>query len=310
MPNFPKDLLSIADLKPDQVDELIESAMQLKANRAQHPKYLAGKTYGLLFSKPSLRTRLSFETGIFELGGQSLFIREEEFGLGSRESIEDIAKVVSRYLAGLIVRSHNHLTLQRMAGFGECNFINALTDIEHPCQALADLLTLRECFGDTKGLKLTYIGDGNNVAVSLMLLSAISGIAFSAITPPRHEPKSAFVNQAAMLAKQYGSPSPLITNDPVYAADADLLYGDVWVSMGEQSQGDERADFSPYQIDHALMQGRKIPVMHCLPAHQGEEISVEVFSENAALIYNQAENRLHIQKAILVKLTNPLESTK
>jgi ornithine carbamoyltransferase len=300
---FPKDLISITDLNQEQIMELIQLAKNLKENRFSHEQPLKGKTVGLLTTKPSLRTRLSFEVGLFELGANSLFIKNDEVGLGVRESYADVANVISRYLAALIVRSHDHKGLIQLAQNASIPVINALTDAEHPCQALADLLTIYELFGELKAKKLTYLGDGNNVAVSLMLASAITGIEFTAITPAGYEPPKEAVNIAAQLAKKNGSPTPIITNDANHAAEADVLYTDVWVSMGQEGSKEKvSAAFTPYQINSTIMQDKQIPVLHCLPAHKGEEISEKAFEVNKEIIFQQAENRLHAQKALLTKL--------
>ena len=301
--NFPKDLISITDLNREQINEVLNLAKELKVDRYNDQKPLKGKTLGLFTTKPSLRTRLSFETGIFELGGNSLFIRNDEIGLGSRESFADIGRVLSRYLSAFIVRSHDHLGLIELAKFASIPIINALTDQEHPCQILADLLTLKENFGELKKLKLTYIGDGNNVCASLMLASAILGLEFMAITPASYEPSKNIVNQACHLAKLYESSAPIITNEPSEATKADVLYTENWLSMGQESSKEKIVkDFQNYQINSKLLNSQKIPVLHCLPAHKGEEISEETFEENSKLIFEQAENRLHAQKALLVKL--------
>lgn len=301
--NFPKDLVSIADLNHEQVSEILNLALKLKASRYNHPKVLNGKTIGLFSTKPSLRTRLSFETGVFELGGNSLFIRNDEIGLGTRESFADIGRVLSRYLSAFIVRSHDHEGLIELAKYASIPIINALTDQEHPCQILADLLTLKENFTNLKKLKLTYIGDGNNVCASLMLVSAIMGIEFMAITPTGHEPSKNIVNRASQLAKVNGGYMPIITNEPSQAHKADILYTDVWLSMGQDNSKDKLLkDFQNYQINSRLLNSQKIPILHCLPAHKGEEISFDIFEENAELIFDQAENRLHAQKALLMSL--------
>ena len=302
MNSFPKDLISIADLNQAQIIELVELAANLKANRKTHQKLLTGLTGGLLTTKPSLRTRLSFEIGLLELGAHSLFIRNDEVGLGVRESYEDVANVLSRYLSVLIVRSHDHKGLIDLAKHSTIPIINALTDEEHPCQALSDLLTIYEQFNRLKGVKLAYIGDGNNVCVSLMLASAIAGLEFTAITPTGTEPNKDTVNRASQLAKQNGTLAPNITNDPKAVLEADILYTDVWVSMGDEGKQKSKNIFQNYQINANLLNGKSIPVLHCLPAHKEEEISQEIFDKNKKLIFDQAENRLHMQKAILVKL--------
>lgn len=302
---FPKDLLSIADLNESQINDLLELAGTLKANRfdPSHPKPLIGKSIGILTSKPSLRTRLSFEVGLMELGAHSVFIKNDEVGLGQRESYNDVARVISRYFAAFIVRTHEHNGLLELAKHASIPIINALSDSEHPCQILADFLTIKERFGRLKGVKLCYVGDGNNVAVSLMLGSAITGIEFCLITPSGYEPPKAQVDRASGLAKKNASPLPNITNDLNQASKADILYTDVWISMGQDNSKERiEKDFGPYQINRQVSENGRIPILHCLPAHRGEEITDEAFEDNANLIFDQAENRLHAQKALLLKI--------
>lgn len=298
-----KNLLSIVDLNQAQINELLRLAIELKRERRTHKRLLAGHTGGLLTTKPSLRTRLSFEVGLVELGANSLFIRNDEIGMGIRESYEDIARVLSKYLSVLIVRSHDHKGLVELASHATIPIINALTEEEHPCQALSDLLSIYEYFQRVKDVRLTYIGDGNNVCTSLMLMSATVGIEFTAITPMGLEPSRETVDKASQIAKSLGFFAPRITNDPLYMREStDILYTDVWVSMGEENKAKNKKIFQDYQVNESLMGNKNIPVLHCLPAHKGEEISKEVFEKNKELIFNQSENRLHMQKAILIKL--------
>ncbi|MDJ0626569.1 MAG: ornithine carbamoyltransferase [Candidatus Caenarcaniphilales bacterium] len=301
--NFPKDLLSISDLNSEQIEEVLDAALTLKKNRHTHPKHLFGKTIGILTSKPSLRTRLSFEIGLAELGANSIFIKEEEIGLGQRESYEDVSRVISRLLSGLIIRSHKHENVAQMAQIAKIPIINALTNLEHPCQILADFLTVKEYFGQLKDIKICFIGDGNNVSISLMLGSAIAGLNCTVITPPGHEPPKSSVDKATQLAKHFGSQMPSITNDIQAADSANILYTDVWISMGQDTSKDKALrTFENYQINNQTTRNGEIPVLHCLPAHKGEEITEEIFEKNADLIFTQAENRLHSQKSLLVKL--------
>jgi ornithine carbamoyltransferase len=301
--NYPKDLLSIADLNLIQILEIVHLAQDCKKRRATYPKQLEGKTVALLTTKPSLRTRLSFEIGLMELGANSLFVRDDEVGLGKRESYADVARVLSRYLSALVVRSHDHAGLSELAKYASIPVINALTQEEHPCQILADLLTIYERFGTFENIKLSYIGDGNNVCTSLMLASAIVGMHFTVIMPIGAEPPKKLVDRATALAKQYENQAPKITNDISEAALADVLYTDVWVSMGDEGAKEKtKKVFAPYQINAGIMGGKNIPVLHCLPAHKDEEIDQKAFEDNSELIFNQAENRLHAQKALLLKL--------
>ncbi|MDX1919169.1 MAG: ornithine carbamoyltransferase [Candidatus Caenarcaniphilales bacterium] len=303
MKKFPKDLISIADFDKEQILDVLDLAAKLKAERKTHEKSLLNQTVGVLTSKPSLRTRLSFEVAIIELGGNSLFIKNEEVGLGMREEAEDIAKVVSRYLSSMVVRAHEHKHVVDLAKHASIPVINALTDLEHPCQILADLLTIKENFGKFEKIKLGYVGDGNNVTNSLMLASAICGLEFYAITPPGHEPSKKYVDWSSELAKRYSAPAPTVTNDVDEISKMDILYTDVWVSMGDDTPKEKIQDvFQPYQLSKENLKNKNIPVLHCLPAHKEEEISKEVFDANSELIFSQAENRLHAQKSVLIKL--------
>ena len=302
MSSFPQSFLSIANLQAAQIQSVINLALKLK-NQTQNENQdlLRGKVIGLYTTKPSLRTRLSFEVGIRQMGGHSLFIQDQEIGFGKRESGSDIAQVLSRYLDAFIVRSHDHLGLKELAQFAQIPIINALTDQEHPCQALADFLTIQENFGKLAGIKLSYVGDGNNVCHSLMLGSAILGLEFVAITPNGREPAKDIVNQASHLAKQNGNQAPVICDNLHEAQKADILYTDVWQSMGQENSLEKTKQiFAPYQLNNQSV--GQIPVLHCLPAHKGAEISEELFNQNASLIFRQAENRLHAQKALLIKL--------
>jgi ornithine carbamoyltransferase len=299
-----KHFLSINDLDPEEFLEILSSAKKLKPNRRNHERTLREQVGGIITTKPSLRTRLSFEVGLLELGAKALFIRNEEIGLGERESYADIIRVLERYVDILIVRTHDHNGLIEMVKHANSsiNIINALTSEEHPCQALADFLTLKENFNEFKNLKLTYIGDGNNVCHSLMLASSLLQVKFTAITPPGYEPNLKYINLAIQNAKKLSGKEPQITNDIQKALDADILYTDVWVSMGESANNKSQSDFENYKINEALLKNKNIPVLHCLPAHKDQEISEGVFEKNAKLIFDQAENRLHAQKALMLHL--------
>ena len=298
-----KHFLSINDLDPEQFISILDSATQLKANRRNHEKTLAGQVGGIITTKPSLRTRLSFEIGLLELGAKALFVRNEEVGLGERESYADIVRVLERYLDFLIVRTHDHQGLIEMVKYSSSlNIINALTSEEHPCQILADFLTIKENFKTFKNLKLTYIGDGNNVCHSLMLASSLLGVEFTAITPAKYEPNAKYIDLAIKNAKRLSGKEPKMTNDIQKALEADILYTDVWVSMGESVDHKSQSDFENYKINESLLKNKNIPVLHCLPAHKDQEISDEVFENNAKLIFDQAENRLHAQKALMLHL--------
>lgn len=295
-----KHFLSSQDFTPEQYIEVIELALKLKKERPIHNRVLENKSVGVYTTKPSLRTRLSFEVAISELGGNSLFIQKDEIGIGTRESHEDVANVLSRYLSCFIVRSHDQAGLEKLAQYSPIPIINALTDKEHPCQVIADLITIQETFGKLKGVKLAYIGDGNNMTHSLMIASAIVGIEFTAICPPTREPDNYYLDLACKLAEKYNNPFPVVCNDALLASTVDVVYTDVWESMGDSLNNTDL--FRPYQINNELLQNKDIKVLHCLPAHKEEEISTEIFEKNKELIFNQAENRLHAQKALLFYL--------
>ena len=301
-----KDLLTVADIPRKKVSGLITLAKKLKAARGKgRPSFpLKGKTLGLIFEKPSTRTRVSFEAGMNQLGGQALFLASEKIQLSRGESLADTAKVLSRYLDGLVVRTFDQSALEEWAQHTTIPVINGLTDHCHPCQALADLLTIVEKKGRAKGLKLAYIGDGNNITHSLLEVGAKVGMHVSVGCPPGYEPDSTIVNQARAEGELTGAAIE-ITHDPHMAArNADAIYTDVWISMGQEDEHQPRmAAFAPYQVNRQLMKQAKpnAVVLHCLPAHRGEEISAEVLDGPQSVVLDQAENRLHIQKAILLE---------
>jgi ornithine carbamoyltransferase len=301
-----RDLLSIADLQPDELQELLSLALQLKLGKL--PEYqFQHKTLGLLFRKASTRTRVSFSVAIHQLGGHVIDLDPSVTQVSRGEPIEDTARVLNRYVDALAIRTFDQAELETFAKHCEIPIINALTDLEHPCQALADLLTTQENFGDLRGLSLAYVGDGNNVAHSLMLGCALAGMNVRVAIPPGFEPSEAIATQARQLAKN-NSPHTevLVTNDPQAAvAGAHVLYTDVWASMGQESEASDRIPiFQPYQINSSLLQlaDPQAIVLHCLPAHRGEEITAEVLEGKQSRVWDQAENRLHVQKALLASL--------
>ncbi|MGD2065480.1 MAG: ornithine carbamoyltransferase [Dehalococcoidia bacterium] len=307
-----KDLLSIADLNSKEIKHLIEQAGRMKKEGA--PPLLSGKTLALLFEKPSLRTKVSFEIAIYQLGGYGIYLAPEEVGLGKREAVADAARVLSRYVDGIIARTFSQETLDILAGHSSVPVINALSDLEHPCQALADLFTIYEKKGKLPGLTLTFIGDGNNVANSLLLSACLVGINFHFASPPGYGIKEKILNQGKKLAARSNS-HVMITNDPYEAAkDADTIYTDVWTSMGREAEKEKRRlAFSGYQVDSRLLSSAKgnVLFMHPLPAHHGEEVSAGLLDDPRSVVFDQAENRLHLQKALLVKLlSNPKVSVK
>ena len=306
MMNKGMDLLSIHELSADDVEEILTLAADLKAKqKAGIPhKLLAGKTLGMIFEKSSTRTRVSFEVGMYQLGGQALFLSSRDLQLGRGEPIKDTARVLSRYLDGIMIRTYGHERIEELAHYADIPVINALSDLLHPCQALTDLLTIREYKGkNLAGLKMAYVGDGNNMTHSLMYAAAKVGMNFAAATPEGYEPNAEVVANAKADAAATGA-TVTITHNPMEAvADADIIVTDTWASMGQEAEHDARtAVFCPYQVNWELVAesgNARCIVMHCLPAYRGEEIMEDVFEEFADVIFDEAENRLHVQKAIM-----------
>ena len=301
-----KDFLSIDDLSADDLTSLLDRAAALKADRpAEGAAALAGETVAMIFEKPSTRTRISFEVGIAELGGHPLPLSSAELQLGRGETIEDTGRVLSRYVHGVVVRTFAQERLERLADAATIPVVNALSDLEHPCQALADLLTVREQLGDLAGLKLTYVGDGNNVAHSLLLAGALTGMHVTVATPPGYEPIPQIVKRSTEIAEISGG-SVTVTTDPHEGVrGADAVYTDVWASMGQEREAEERRlIFAPYQLNATLLShaADRAIVLHCLPAHRGEEITDEVIDGPHSVVWDQAENRLHTQKALMLWL--------
>lgn len=295
-------LLKLKDLSQDEILSILNLADQLKydkKNNIEH-KYLAGKTLGMIFSKSSTRTRVSFEVGMYELGGQALFLSSNDIQLGRGEPVRDTARVLSRYLDGIMIRTYEQDDVEELSKYGSIPIINGLTDFAHPCQVLADLMTIREYKNSLKGLKLCFIGDGNNMANSLIVGGIKMGMKVAIACPSNYQPDAEIME----WAKENGD--FLCTESILDAAkDADVLYTDVWASMGQESEAEQRKkDFKDYQINDSVMEVAKADamVLHCLPAHREEEITDKVFEEHANEIFDEAENRLHAQKAVLVKL--------
>ena len=300
------DFLSIDDLSADDLTSLLDRAAALKAARpSAGAGALAGQTVAMIFEKPSTRTRISFEVAIAELGGHPLPLSAAELQLGRGETIEDTGRVLSRYVHGVVVRTFEQERLERLADAATIPVVNALSDLEHPCQALADLLTVREKVGDLAGLKLTYVGDGNNVAHSLLLAGALAGMHVTIATPPGYEPIPQIVKRATETADTSGG-SVTVTTDPHEGVrGADAVYTDVWASMGQEREAeDRRLIFAHFQLNATLLQhaADRAIVLHCLPAHRGEEITDEVLDGPRSVVWDQAENRLHTQKALLERL--------
>lgn len=300
-----KDLLSIHDLTSAEVNQILDLAKELKAKQKAGIEHhlLKGKTLGMIFQKSSTRTRVSFEVGMYQLGGSALFLSGQDLQIGRGEPIKDTARVMSRYLDGVMIRTFNHADVEEFAKYADIPVINGLTDLLHPCQVLTDLLTIQEHKREElKGLKLAYVGDGNNMVHSLMYACAKVGMHFAVATPQGYEPNDEVTAKAIEDAKATGG-SITVTNDRFAAVkDADVVYTDVWASMGQEAEHDARVKiFKDYQINAELMQAAKADamVMHCLPAHRGEEISEEILEQHADEIFDEAENRLHVQKAIM-----------
>jgi len=297
--------LSIKDFSPEEIRYLLDLAREMKAHPSAHTGVLKGKTLAMIFEKPSLRTRVSFDVGIQQLGGFSLYLSNAEINLGKRESVYDVAKNLERMVQAIMIRTYAHEIVERMAEYANIPVINGLTDYSHPCQAMADYLTMQELKGEVAGLKVAFIGDGNNVCHSLMFAGAQLGAQVWVATPPGYEPKPEAVEWALERGTQTGGACTL-THDPLEAAaDADVIYTDAWASMGQEAEADERRKlFVPYQVNSPLFRRAKFDAlfMHCLPAHRGEEVTDEVMDSPHSVVYQQAENRLHAQKAILLEL--------
>lgn len=309
--------LSIDDLRPTEVLAVLDLADALKATRPRpgsapvgpQNTTLAGHSIALLFEKPSTRTRVSFQVGVAELGGHPVVLSADQIQLGRGEPISDTARVLSRYVHAIVLRTFGHDRLEIMAEAGTVPVINALSDLTHPCQALADLQTIREKTGRLEGVKLAYVGDGNNMAHSLLKAGAMMDMHVAVATPEGYSPDPQIIDEATELARA-GQGKITITTDPTTAvADADVVYTDVWASMGQEDEAQERASiFAPFQINtEAMAHARpRAIVMHCLPAHRGEEITTEVLQGDASVVFTQAENRLHAQKALMVTLLEGL----
>jgi ornithine carbamoyltransferase len=298
-----RDLLSIRDLSPDELDMLLRTALSMKRDGSR--PLLEGKTAALVFEKPSLRTRVSFEVGMKQLGGSAIYLSQSEVGLGQREPVEDVARVLSRYVAGIVARTYAQETLTSLAAAADVPVVNALSDDEHPCQALADLLTIREKKGRLAGVRIAFIGDGNNVSASLALAAALAGAEFIIASPPDYALTPDVVGAAREWARRTGGAIETVVSPEEAARGADVVYTDVWTSMGQEAERRKRIEaFQGYQVDAELMSLAKPDAifMHDLPAHRGEEITQEVIEGPQSVVFQQAENRLHAQKALLAAI--------
>jgi len=302
-----KNLVSINDLSREEVTQILETAeiIKLRYYSNEEQPLLKGKVLGMIFQKPSLRTRVSFETGMIQLGGQAIYLGPNDIKLGQREVTKDIAQVLSLYVSGIMARTFSHEIMLELAKYSSVPVINGLSELLHPCQVLGDLLTIKEKKGRLSNLKLAYIGDGNNVAHSLLFGAVKVGMDIVLAVPPGYEPKEEIINLAKEDAKKINSRIEII-HDPKEAADgADVIYTDVWTSMGFEKESEIRKDvFKPYQINKDLVTKAKddVIILHCLPAHRGEEITDEVIDGPHSVVIDQAENRLHAQKGILALL--------
>ncbi len=299
-----RDLISLLDWSTENLGRLLEKAIEVKANRVHFARSLEGRTLFMYFEKPSLRTRVTFEAGMTQLGGHAIHYTAADGKIGVRESVEDVARNLDRWMDAAMCRTFSHELVEELARFTEIPVINGLTDLLHPCQALADYLTLQEVKGELRGRKLVYIGDGNNVAHSLLNGGAKLGVNVSIVTPEGYDPKSEIVDAAKEQAAATGARIE-VGHDMAAVAGADAVYTDAWASMGQEKEAQaRRAIFAPYQVNKEVMAqaGDEAIFMHCLPAHRGEEVTNEIADSPRSVIFQQAENRLHAQKAVLLEV--------
>lgn len=302
-----RDFLTVQDFTKEELGEILNVALQLKQEQKSGKQHhlLGGKTLGMIFQKASTRTRVSFEVGMYQLGGYALFLSAADLQIGRGEPVKDTARVLSRYLDGIMIRTFDHGEVEELAAYADIPVINGLTDLLHPCQAMADLLTVLEHKGKLSGLKLAYVGDGNNVAHSLLLACTKMGMDVAVASPKGYEVQAGIVAKARDNASQSGANVFLTEDAAEAAAAADVLYTDVWASMGQEAEHQERLQvFAPYQLNSTLLRqaSAQAIVMHCLPAHRDEEITDEVMESRQSVVFDQAENRMHVQKAILAQL--------
>ncbi len=299
-------LISLRDYAREEIEEIFDLASQVKADPPAYGGVLHRKSLAMVFQKPSTRTRVSFEVGMFELGGSALYLGASDIQLHRGETIADTAQVLSRYVDGIMARVFSHQDILDLARHGSVPVINGLSDLLHPCQALADYFTLRERRGPLEGLKIAYVGDGNNVCHELMFGAVKLGMRMSVSSPAGYEPNPLIVKSAAREAQKLGAPMPEIVSDPFAAVDgADVVYTDVWASMGQEAEAEARRDaFQGYMVTPEIMAtaGPDAVFMHCLPAHRGEEVAAEVIDGPQSVVFDEAENRLHTQKAVLMLL--------
>jgi len=300
-----RSLISLENLSQDEILKILEITKQIKSNKFLSKDLLQGKSIGLVFQKPSNRTRVSFEVGIHQLGGNCLYLGPEEINLGVRESTADVAKTLSRYLDGIVARTFTHEDIIELAQHSDVPVINGLSDLHHPCQALTDIFSIYEKFNKINDLTVAYVGDGNNVCHSLLLGCCLVGININIATPPGYEPDSNVINMAHGFAEKTEAHISISHSAQEAVCNVDVIYADVWISMGQEAESDKRLnDFRPYQINTDLVRlaKKKFIFMHCLPAHRGQEVTQEVIDGPNSIVFDQAENRLHTQKAILIFL--------
>ena len=298
-------LVSIHDWSADEVSNLLNVAAMVKRNAKDYAEALKGRVLGMIFQKSSTRTRVSFEVGIHQLGGKAIFLAADDIQLGRGETIADTAKVLSRYVDAIMIRAYDHGDVVALAEHADVPVINGLDDLLHPCQALSDLFTIQEKVGGLAGKRIAYVGDGNNMAHSLMYAAAKAGCHISVATPGGYEPEAAGVEAAGQDAAESGATIDVVRDPREAVKDADVVCTDVWASMGQEAEHGKRlADFAGYQVDAALMEAAcpDALFMHCLPAHRGEEVAGEVIDGPRSVVWDQAENRMHLQKALLVML--------
>ena len=300
-----RDYVNENDWRPAEIEKLLDRGAEVKSRPDDYRTTLSGRSLAMIFEKSSTRTRVSFEAGMFQLGGLGMFLSSRDLQLGRGEPITDTARVLSRYADGIMARTYAHSTVEDLARFASIPVINGLSDLLHPCQALADFLTIRERFGTARGFGLCYVGDGNNVAHSLLVTGAKLGARVAVVTPPGFEPRPEVVDWATAAARETGGSVLVTTSLEEGAAGARAVYTDVWASMGQEAEAAERAKkFEPYRVTPRVMQMAEPDAifLHCLPAHRGEEVAADVIDSPSSAVFDQAENRLHAQKGLLVTL--------
>lgn len=300
-----RDFLSISDWSADELLAMLQLSARMKEYPANYYTSLSMKSVAMIFEKQSLRTHVTFDVATYQLGAHSIYLTNQDISLGKRETVHDVAKNVEHWVDGLVVRTYAHKNVVDLAKYSTIPIINALTDFEHPCQALADYMTFYEVFGTFKGKKLAFVGDGNNVCHSLMLMGAKLGVSIAAVVPKGYEPDAQVVKESKSLAKKTGS-EVLVTHDPAEGLrGAHAVYTDVWASMGQEAEAEQRKKvFAPYQVNSKLMKlaHKEAIFMHCLPAHRGDEVTDEVMDSERSVVFQEAENRLHTEKALLYTL--------